>query len=216
MSNYDYNVLCHHGIKGQKWGIRRYQNEDGSLTIEGKKRYGSGQYAQAAKEFGKTYDSKKLTEMIKQDKRYTDYLKKNKSILEEFQKLEDKEDSMEKEKTKLRKSDEYDKELDKITKKLSKDFKNDEYAPPGSDRFDEMIDMHMEDWLDKKLNFDPEERYSSLSEKVYKERHKLGKSLTKMYYYRKISPDKFNRRTIGDTVETAIFELDNVGRNWDI
>lgn len=31
--------LMHHGIKGQKWGIRRYENEDGSLTEEGKKRY---------------------------------------------------------------------------------------------------------------------------------------------------------------------------------
>lgn len=34
--------LAHHGIKGQKWGIRRYQNPDGSLTPEGKIRYGSG------------------------------------------------------------------------------------------------------------------------------------------------------------------------------
>lgn len=33
--------LCHHGIKGQKWGIRRYQNEDGTLTEEGKQRYGT-------------------------------------------------------------------------------------------------------------------------------------------------------------------------------
>lgn len=31
--NEDY--LEHHGIKGQKWGVRRYQNEDGSLTKEG-------------------------------------------------------------------------------------------------------------------------------------------------------------------------------------
>lgn len=30
--------LYHYGIKGQKWGIRRYQNEDGSLTAAGKKR----------------------------------------------------------------------------------------------------------------------------------------------------------------------------------
>ena len=30
--------LYHHGIKGQKWGVRRYQNKDGSLTIAGKKR----------------------------------------------------------------------------------------------------------------------------------------------------------------------------------
>lgn len=32
-------VLTHHGIKGQKWGRRRYQNKDGSLTPEGKARY---------------------------------------------------------------------------------------------------------------------------------------------------------------------------------
>ena len=33
------NNLQHHGIKGQKWGVRRFQNKDGSLTPEGKKRY---------------------------------------------------------------------------------------------------------------------------------------------------------------------------------
>lgn len=31
--------LCHHGIRGMRWGIRRYQNKDGSLTPRGKKRY---------------------------------------------------------------------------------------------------------------------------------------------------------------------------------
>lgn len=33
--------LEHHGIKGQKWGIRRYQNLDGTLTAEGRKHYNS-------------------------------------------------------------------------------------------------------------------------------------------------------------------------------
>lgn len=34
----EYDFLAHYGIKGQKWGIRRYQNPDGTLTEEGKKR----------------------------------------------------------------------------------------------------------------------------------------------------------------------------------
>ena len=33
------NELYHYGIKGQKWGVRRFQNKDGSLTAKGKKRY---------------------------------------------------------------------------------------------------------------------------------------------------------------------------------
>lgn len=50
MSNYGYikhdgmsgYAIAHHGILGQKWGVRRFQNEDGSLTEEGRRRYGSG------------------------------------------------------------------------------------------------------------------------------------------------------------------------------
>lgn len=34
-------VLMHHGVKGQKWGVRNYQNSDGTLTAAGKARYGS-------------------------------------------------------------------------------------------------------------------------------------------------------------------------------
>lgn len=34
------DAISHHGVKGQKWGVRRYQNPDGTLTEEGKKRYG--------------------------------------------------------------------------------------------------------------------------------------------------------------------------------
>ncbi len=46
---YEYQqYLAHHGIKGQKWGVRRFQNDDGSLTEEGKKRY--GQYIDRAEE----------------------------------------------------------------------------------------------------------------------------------------------------------------------
>lgn len=35
------NYISHHGILGQKWGIRRFQNPDGTLTPAGKRRYGA-------------------------------------------------------------------------------------------------------------------------------------------------------------------------------
>jgi len=42
MENYNYeDYLSHAGIKGMKWGVRRYQNKDGTLTAAGKKHYRS-------------------------------------------------------------------------------------------------------------------------------------------------------------------------------
>lgn len=45
-------VLCHHGIKGMKWGVRRYQNSDGSLTSAGQKKV-SKQYKKLSKKVTK-------------------------------------------------------------------------------------------------------------------------------------------------------------------
>ena len=39
MIYYTSEFLCHYGIKGQKWYVRRFQNKDGTLTAEGKRRY---------------------------------------------------------------------------------------------------------------------------------------------------------------------------------
>lgn len=47
--------LVHHGIKGQKWGHRRYQNEDGSLTMEGYQHWGLNPDGSKFKEHNTVY-----------------------------------------------------------------------------------------------------------------------------------------------------------------
>lgn len=47
--------LFHHGIKGQRWGIRRYQNEDGTLTDAGRKKYDKA-YEYGHRAFQKDYN----------------------------------------------------------------------------------------------------------------------------------------------------------------
>lgn len=44
--------LQHHGIKGQKWGVRRFQNADGSLTTAGKQRASATKKRTDAKNWG--------------------------------------------------------------------------------------------------------------------------------------------------------------------
>lgn len=50
--------LSHFGIKGQKWGIRRYQNPDGTLTPAGKARYGTDLERMAAKDAQRYSDAR--------------------------------------------------------------------------------------------------------------------------------------------------------------
>ena len=45
MITYETNYLAHHGVLGMKWGVRRYQNKDGSLTAEGRRHVNSAKEA---------------------------------------------------------------------------------------------------------------------------------------------------------------------------
>lgn len=63
----NFDELYHHGIKGQKWGIRRYQNQDGTLTEAGKKRYGvdSTQKSIPQLELDRRLPKEKIVKLIK-------------------------------------------------------------------------------------------------------------------------------------------------------
>ncbi len=60
-----FRELYHYGIKGQKWGIRRFENEDGTLTPAGIARYGGDSYANMSRQGRKQYDSDKKAEQYR-------------------------------------------------------------------------------------------------------------------------------------------------------
>lgn len=54
---YTLDYIAHHGVKGQKWGVRRFQNKDGSLTKEGIYRYRAVKAAKTKSQVDEIYNS---------------------------------------------------------------------------------------------------------------------------------------------------------------
>ena len=80
--------LYHHGIKGMKWGVRRYQNADGSLTDAGKKKYGKMSNDKLSKTLKKQVQ-KKRAEIHGGSNRwmsYADIGENSKKAIEKFRK----------------------------------------------------------------------------------------------------------------------------------
>lgn len=68
--------LRHHGIKGQKWGVRRFQNKDGSLTPAGAKRYSSDDYKKALAKVNKADKTLSDVKKMRNDAEAKTYEKK--------------------------------------------------------------------------------------------------------------------------------------------
>ena len=129
MSEYP-SYLIHYGTLGQKWGVRRYQNEDGSLTSEGREHYGYG----SKRDNEKLY--KKLSKVGKNAKVYPNGGYSSKISLKDYKKLAKNkavqeaisDEKLTKSYNKWRTTDsklyepDWDNELWKVQKKLKKDW----------------------------------------------------------------------------------------------
>lgn len=83
----DNNQLQHHGIKGMRWGVRRYQNPDGTLTAAGKKRQERLEQKQPHEDYAKAHSKKSIEQMsdkelrernnrLQMERQYADLTKK--------------------------------------------------------------------------------------------------------------------------------------------
>ena len=80
--------LKHYGIKGMKWGVRRFQNADGSLTADGRKRHGSEDIRNVKKQVD---NGKNVVDCVKRSKAKAAEKQTEKKIKNDLSQMSDQE-----------------------------------------------------------------------------------------------------------------------------
>lgn len=142
-------ILMHYGIPKMQWGVRRFQNKDGSLTEEGKIRYASAN-SKHVKERKATYRNaknmsdeeiqKKLRRYQLEDQLYDEVVKAQKHYPFTYQQIQQITDEMQKNVNKIEKASSSGKKILKVFKKTDKN-KNGVKEEKSIEEFvDELID----------------------------------------------------------------------------
>ena len=174
--------LYHHGIKGQKWGVRRFQNKDGSLTAAGRKR---------KLELDKAYKyAEDQTRMAKESaKEYSDYKNTKKQYLDSYPVEEWLNDNYG--------NDWHDPDYMKkvfdvsdVRKHAEKELKNEATAEAERDRYLYKAYKDGEKYWSSKAEQLKNRPISSLSNKEYKEIKKFSKEWDRITSIRKEASSK--------------------------
>lgn len=132
------NTLTHWGIKGQRWGVRRYRNEDGTLTEAGKKRYDR----ELQKNLQKPKDKRANPDALKDPSKWVkDDLETRKNVVDSSKRVTDSLQDVErltrrnKKNQRLDLSNKTDKELrDEINRELLERQYNDVFNAPQTSK----------------------------------------------------------------------------------
>lgn len=136
------NELAHYGVLGMKWGVRRYQNADGTLTPAGKKRYDRDIAENNAKKKDNRIvingpDAKRWSR--EDTERSKDVVDSTRNMVKELEKINSKKPKVKRETLDL--SNMTDKELrDRINRVLLENQYNDMFAPQKTHRGREYVD----------------------------------------------------------------------------
>ena len=201
------NDLRHHGIKGMKWGVRRYQNKDGSLTPAGKKRYDETDEEREKKEKSKKTKAKVATAAVAtaavattadmnkdKIKKGMEYVNANKPS-----KGEKKETTVDDYKESLKKTQSADKALRGIKEIVNK-ADDVAYAKKVRNDLTQMSDKDLQQAVNR-LNM--EERYSQ----VMQQRHKIDRGESKVNQILDVAGNVLSGAATALSIAVAIKEL---------
>ena len=204
------NELQHFGIKGMKWGVRRYQNKDGSLTPAGKKRYDESdeeREEREKKEKSKKTKAKVATAAVTTAAVVTtaamnkDKIKKGVEFVnaKKPSKGEKKETTVEDYKESLKKTQSADKALQGIKEIVNK-ADDVAYAKKVRNDLTQMTDKDLQQAVNR-LNM--EERYSQ----VMQQRHKIERGESTVNQILDVAGNVLSGAATALTIAVAIKEL---------